>query len=431
MAKSQTKEVVDQNKPWQHGYSLEFLKSLEAFFEPYNSQVRSPFGAFKKNHIAAALHADELIAVIPSGFIKPDQPKVLAVTAAAHQPLAKAIAFCTLTTAKVSSEIVMFHETVIGIKEKGDKVIQRFACLPGREVLFADSLKHFESAVWLYILEEDHQQKLIAELSGYKRIGVKINTHADIFGVYFKDAKPHPLQIATGDIKDRPHPIVPQSELVTLAKFDTYPNDDLISMVDATAELIPKLGEFTNHFSNYNPKNAWGALSLCGYSSDPTFISKPGVMDGKNQVEDNKVMILQDTELAELFPEALAVARQYAGSGYLMRLRLMKLMPGGGELTRHTDLVEKDAGTANGKIMRLHFPIITNDKVDFSVWNVEGKKVTVNMKIGEVWYLDLRKPHTVANNGDTVRIHLVADIQCSSNPKTDPRRFLSVDSRIA
>jgi hypothetical protein len=425
------KEVVDQNKPWQHGYSLEFLKSLEKHFETYNAQVRSPFGAFKKNHIAAALHDDELIAVIPSGFTKPDQPKVLAVTAAAHQPLEKAIAFCTLTTAKVSSDIVMFHETVIGVKEKDDKVIQRFACLPGHEQMFADSLKNFQSAVWLYILEEDPQQKLIAQLSGYKLIGVKINTHADIFGVYFKDSKPHPLQIATGDIKDRPHPIVPESELVTLAKFETHPHAVLLSMVAATAERIPKLGEFTNHFSNYNPKNAWGALSLRGYSPDPTFISKPGVMDGKNQVEEDAEMVLQDTELANVFPEAMNIAHAYAGKGKLTRLRLMKLMPGGGELTRHTDLVEKDAGTANGKIMRLHFPIITNDKVDFSVWNVEGKKVTVNMKVGEVWYLDLRKPHTVANNGNTVRIHLVADIECSSDPKTDVRRFLNADSRVA
>ena len=38
----------------------------------------------------------------------------------------------------------------------------------------------------------------------------------------------------------------------------------------------------------------------------------------------------------------------------------MNLAPGGGELERHTDQVDPDAGVNDAKLMRFHFPIVTN-----------------------------------------------------------------------
>jgi len=35
------------------------------------------------------------------------------------------------------------------------------------------------------------------------------------------------------------------------------------------------------------------------------------------------------------------------------------------------------------------------------------------MKEGELWYLDIRKPHMAVNNGDETRIHLVVDIEAN------------------
>ena len=32
------------------------------------------------------------------------------------------------------------------------------------------------------------------------------------------------------------------------------------------------------------------------------------------------------------------------------------------------------------------------------------------MKVGEAWYLDVRKPHRAVNGGDTERIHIVVDV---------------------
>ena len=63
--------------------------------------------------------------------------------------------------------------------------------------------------------------------------------------------------------------------------------------------------------------------------------------------------------------------------------------------------------------MRLHIPVITNPKVIFSCWNVHGKQHDYKMKEGELFYLDIRKPHMAINNGDATRIHLVIDVEAT------------------
>ena len=35
------------------------------------------------------------------------------------------------------------------------------------------------------------------------------------------------------------------------------------------------------------------------------------------------------------------------------------------------------------------------------------------MKVGEAWYLDVRKPHRAVNGGKTRRIHMVVDVVSS------------------
>ena len=88
----------------------------------------------------------------------------------------------------------------------------------------------------------------------------------------------------------------------------------------------------------------------------------------------------------------------------------MTLKPGGGELARHTDQTDPTWGTTNGKMVRMHMPLKTNDKVIFTSWDNEGKQDYYNMKKGECWFLDTRRPHTAINGGDDIRIHLVADV---------------------
>ncbi|SOE19887.1 Aspartyl/Asparaginyl beta-hydroxylase [Spirosomataceae bacterium TFI 002] len=53
---------------------------------------------------------------------------------------------------------------------------------------------------------------------------------------------------------------------------------------------------------------------------------------------------------------------------------------------------------------RIHIPIITNDKVNFVL---DNERLT--MLPGECWYTNVNYVHSVTNEGDTPRIHLVID----------------------
>jgi hypothetical protein len=55
---------------------------------------------------------------------------------------------------------------------------------------------------------------------------------------------------------------------------------------------------------------------------------------------------------------------------------------------------------------RLHFPIITNNKVSFKV---EIKIVTMN--IGKLWYINKNFMFSVVNQGKEDRINLVIDYE--------------------
>jgi hypothetical protein len=118
---------------------------------------------------------------------------------------------------------------------------------------------------------------------------------------------------------------------------------------------------------------------------------------------------MQDTELFKTFPEVRKLIEPFGDKVH--RVRLMRLSPSGGELTRHTDQVDPDSGGTLGKLARLHFPIKTNDDVVFTVWHTDGNERKVHMAEGECWFLDTRKPHTAINGGSEERIHLVVDIE--------------------
>lgn len=80
-------------------------------------------------------------------------------------------------------------------------------------------------------------------------------------------------------------------------------------------------------------------------------------------------------------------------------VRLMRLDPGA-VIKTHVDAdLSAELGWA-----RLHIPVTTNPGVAFVV-NDEP----VMMREGECWYLRLSDPHSVRNEGDTPRVHIVID----------------------
>lgn len=88
-------------------------------------------------------------------------------------------------------------------------------------------------------------------------------------------------------------------------------------------------------------------------------------------------------------------------------IRLMNLPPGANINTHVDDFCGYEDG-----LFRVHIPITTNDEVYFTL---NDKRIV--MESGQVWYTNVNLPHSVANKGNTNRIHLVMD--CVRNEWSD------------
>jgi GNAT superfamily N-acetyltransferase len=80
-------------------------------------------------------------------------------------------------------------------------------------------------------------------------------------------------------------------------------------------------------------------------------------------------------------------------------VRFLRLKAGS-EIKEHCD---HELGFEDGEV-RLHIPVITNREVEFVL-----NQVRVIMDEGECWYLNVNRPHRVANRGAADRVHLVVD----------------------
>ncbi len=119
------------------------------------------------------------------------------------------------------------------------------------------------------------------------------------------------------------------------------------------------------------------------------------------------------TCISDRFPVTKKIVQERFYGSRPDRIRFMRLKKGNGELARHADITDREAGVQAGKVVRLHIPIETNPEVIFNSWSHKGEKRTLQMKAGSLWYLDVRKPHTAVNEGDQDRIHLVMDFYAS------------------
>lgn len=89
------------------------------------------------------------------------------------------------------------------------------------------------------------------------------------------------------------------------------------------------------------------------------------------------------------------------GNGYFIHILIINL-PAGKKIIPHKDLARKLQ--ANN---RIHIPIVTADGVIFTV-NGESR----HMKTGEIIEIANEKMHSVENNSDIDRIHLLVDWYC-------------------
>lgn len=158
--------------------------------------------------------------------------------------------------------------------------------------------------------------------------------------------------------------------------------------VDAIASEIDQLSSgWKAHFNAKNYTGRWEVISLRCPGGNinniiPDMISEQAYKDTVLMENCDGVKKL----VSQLYCEVMSV-------------RLMNLPPGS-SIKQHTD---PELSFEQGEA-RLHFPIRTNHLVDFKV---DGKRV--QMEKGSAWYINANLPHSVTNNGDCDRIHLVID----------------------
>lgn len=150
-------------------------------------------------------------------------------------------------------------------------------------------------------------------------------------------------------------------------------------------------GDWTEHFVKQNYEGEWSVLPLRAPATAKHPIQMiypaPGVHE------------FVDTAWRERMPAVSA-----AIDAFRCPVRVARLMrlASGSVIKEHEDL---DLDVAEG-FARVHVPIVTNADVDF---RLNGERVI--LAPGEAWYLRLADRHSVANRGETARIHLVIDLE--------------------
>ena len=204
----------------------------------------------------------------------------------------------------------------------------------------------------------------------------------------------------------------PTEEAATFTRIPFAVPADLRS---AILREVSAVSEWHDDFPYYSD-GSWDAVSLRGFSDDPTIGVKPREM-GKNWWKDNPDTDpdapARWTSIAPRLPRTLQLIEETPWMRDLERVRLLRMQGRDGKeghLGRHTDIGDPDSGVDDGQIARFHLPVITHPGVEMTCWGLDGRAVTRHLTEWNLWYLDARKPHSVTNRSGLDRVHLVIDV---------------------
>lgn len=375
---------------WALGYDLAFLKQLAAVFaRDFKPHCYGAFGLPKERDIATAMKEGQL--------------------AWTRSPETNAIAAVVMfRIAKVASSQSDFAQRPISIY-KGDLQIRALAGSPADLSRLVTKLmgKAGPRPVWIELHEENRKLRDVAISLGFKPVATKVTASSDIKALYIH-GEPNPAARVQGSL----HPSdIPALKLLGCGAMP----GEIQKCLDEIAAFNPA---WEQHYSSYNKRKSWTAIALQGFDpSDPGFIIKPAEMS-KGWKQDNPDRLkaaCAPTIAAMAMPTIWMLAQSVPGK--LERVRLMRLRASNGELTRHADITDRDAGTADGRIARLHIPLQTAKGCEFSGWELTGNRTRRHFPAGSLFYLDIRKPHAVKNTSDCDRIHLVVDVACNAQTR--------------
>ena len=97
---------------------------------------------------------------------------------------------------------------------------------------------------------------------------------------------------------------------------------------------------------------------------------------------------------------------------------ITRVEPKKGIIMRHSDIghdswdYQTKNGLKLGQSLRVHFPLQVDNDCVFTQVGIDGIEEKYNLKVGEYYYMDKRKPHWVVNNSDNFRFHVIMDLVC-------------------
>ena len=368
-------------KPWQNGYHIADLKAIASLFKQHDEGlILGAFTAAKETAVAAWLKDNEIRVFAKDGTL------VCAIVSRITASVSTVNDFTGEARIKIPRDsLVVKRWAVANAADRKASLIEAInLCAQGREDFWIES--------WA-----EHTIDLdVVDYFGAMKQAVKIASSSEIRNVYSVGIHIKPF---TYD----------DAEQAGIVRLSMVPDAKLLQAAIQQLSDIPSFWQ--QHYSSYNKAQSWTACALRGYGGMTDFIQKPAEMSKKWKEENFDKMEWKpsDTPLRGILTTFDALIKQIPAQEF-QRIRLMRLLPGGGELTRHADITDREAGVAVGRVVRLHLPLITNESVLFEGWNINGERKEVRMTVGNWWYLDQRKPHTAKNLGTTERIHLVCDV---------------------
>lgn len=366
---------------WQRGQPLEKLQALAAVFKAAHKPLCfGAFGLTKERDIAAALSAGEC-----SWTGQP--PRAVAL----HSVLKHAGHHSDFSgrPLKLPPGCIYVHAFAAAEPASGGRVLKRFA--------------EAEYPTAVEIFEEDTVARACVQRAGFRYAFSKVTAGAEIKGMYFLRMDPPP-----------PLPAEEERTLLQITRTYAGPNEhaDILAELARHEERFP----WAQHYSSYNKRKSWTAFALRGFDRlDPSFIIKPAEMaKGWQEAHPERMDATPDWTLAaQHFPAACSLVE--ALPGLKERVRFMRLRHGDGELSRHADITDREAGVRSGCVARLHIPIRTSPAVRFQAWDSRGALHEHHFPERSLFYLDQRKPHRVLNTDPALdRIHLVVDCYVTS-----------------
>jgi hypothetical protein len=255
------------------------------------------------------------------------------------------------------------------------------------------SLPSFRDFQVLFTYVEDERLTKHLQAENFHLNAVKISAASEIIGVW---------------TQFKPDPGYGPHDLATMTEVKLNVKAELKRKVLAEIDAI----QGWKDDDPYYHKGEWSHVSLRGYKpDDPNWGVKPSEMSRNwwaEHPEARRLKAADWTVLSKRTPGLMELIGSVKWWTKFDRVRLLRLKTG--QLKRHTDITDRDAGTVNGKLCRFHLPLVTHPDVRTYAWNLTGQKLESNWQAWHLYYLDQRKPHAVSNPSTTDRVHLVVDV---------------------